>query len=283
MKSIAPGKGQCFFFEELLFIMPELRNPPDGLPAVHDHASSEGSRSEVLVIIPTYNESENITRVIERVFQLYSSGVDVLVIDDNSPDGTADMVMHLQREHAGLHLIKRTSKQGLGTAYLVGFRYALQKNYRYVVEMDADLSHDPEMITLLLEGISRADLVIGSRYMNNTVNVVNWPLSRLILSKMASVYTRMITGMPVSDPTSGFKCFSRRVLEGLDLERINSQGYSFQIEMNFRAWKKGFVISEVPIVFTDRTVGKSKMTRRNIREAVWIVWWLKIKSLTGLL
>ncbi|MBM3163235.1 MAG: polyprenol monophosphomannose synthase [Chlorobi bacterium] len=237
----------------------------------------------VLVIIPTYNESENISRVIERVFSLYPSGLDILVIDDHSPDGTAKNVKELQPHYPGLHLLERNSKQGLGTAYLAGFRYALQGSFRFVIEMDADFSHDPEMIGSLLGAMESADLAIGSRYMNNTVNVVNWPLGRLMLSKLASLYTRLITGMPVSDPTSGFKCFRRIVLESLDLRRINSQGYSFQIEMNFRAWKKGFVIREVSIVFTDRTVGRSKMTRKNIREAVWIVWWLKIKSMAGLL
>lgn len=263
--------------------MPETRNHPDDLPEVREMMPAGGIRSDALVIVPTYNESENIKRVIDKVFILYPSGLDVLVIDDNSPDGTAGIVMDLQKRYAGLGLMQRECKQGLGTAYLEGFRYALQNDYSYIIEMDADLSHDPEMISLLLGGAKRSDLVIGSRYMNNTVNVVNWPLSRLILSKVASLYTRLITGMPVSDPTSGFKCFNRRVLEGLDLERINSQGYSFQIEMNFRAWKKGFLISEVPIVFTDRTVGKSKMTKRNIREAVWMVWWLKLKSVAGVL
>jgi len=263
--------------------MPDIKNHPDNQPEVHEMLTAGGIPSEALVIVPTYNESENIQRVIERVFMLYPAGLDVLVIDDNSPDGTAGIVNDLQKRYPGLHLMQRACKQGLGTAYLSGFRFALQNDYNYIIEMDADLSHDPEMISSLLDGAKRSDLVIGSRYMNNTVNVVNWPLSRLILSKIASVYTRLITGMPVSDPTSGFKCFSRRVLEGLDLDRINSQGYSFQIEMNFRAWKKGFLISEVPIVFTDRTVGKSKMTKRNIREAVWIVWWLKIKSVAGVL
>ncbi|NTU86746.1 MAG: polyprenol monophosphomannose synthase [Chlorobiaceae bacterium] len=242
-----------------------------------------GGDPDTLVIIPTYNESENISRVIEKVFTLYPSGLDILVIDDNSPDGTAAIVTALQQTQPGLRLMKRSGKLGLGTAYLAGFRYAIEKEYRFVIEMDADLSHDPEMIAVLLDGMDSADLVIGSRYVNNTVNVINWPLGRLVLSKLASVYTRMITGMPIFDPTGGFKCFRRKVLETLDLQRVNSQGYSFQIEMNFRAWKKGFVIREVPIVFTDRTVGQSKMTRKNIREAVWIVWWLKIKSIVGLL
>jgi dolichol-phosphate mannosyltransferase len=183
----------------------------------------------------------------------------------------------------GIHLITRPRKMGLGTAYITGFLYGLQKGYRYIAEMDADFSHDPVMLQRFFDAMSDAHLVIGSRYMNNTINVVNWPLGRLILSKMASIYTRLVTGMPVADPTSGFKCFSAEVLRVLDLEKINSQGYSFQIEMNFRVWKKGFAIKEIPIVFVDRTVGKSKMTRQNIREAIWMVWWLKIKSVIGLL
>ncbi len=239
--------------------------------------------SEALVIIPTFNEAENIGRLITDLRERYPFAVDILVIDDNSPDGTAAIVRSLQLTMSGIHLMTRERKLGLGTAYITGFLFALQNAYRYIMEMDADFSHDPAMVERFFDAMSDADLVIGSRYMNNTVNVVNWPLGRLILSKMASIYTRFVTGMPVADPTSGFKCFSREVLQSLDLERINSQGYSFQIEMNFRVWKKGFAIREIPIIFVDRTVGKSKMTRHNIREAVWIVWWLKIKSIIGLL
>jgi dolichol-phosphate mannosyltransferase len=239
--------------------------------------------NQVLVIIPTFNEAENIGRLLADLRRLYPSKVDILVIDDNSPDGTAGIVRSMQLTMSGVHLITRERKLGLGTAYITGFLFALQKGYRFIVEMDADYSHDPLMLQSFFDAMSDADLVIGSRYMNNTINVVNWPLGRLILSKMASIYTRLVTGMPVADPTSGFKCFSAEVLRALNLERINSQGYSFQIEMNFRVWKKGFVIKEVPIVFVDRSVGKSKMTRQNIREAIWIVWWLKIKSVFGLL
>jgi dolichol-phosphate mannosyltransferase len=236
-----------------------------------------------LIIIPTYNEAENIARLLSDLASLYPSSVDILVIDDNSPDGTFEIVATMQEKIKGLSIIKRERKLGLGTAYITGFRYALEKGYGYVIEMDADYSHDPTEVQRFLDAVKEADLVIGSRYMNNTVNVVNWPLGRLILSKMASIYTKFITGLPVDDPTSGFKCFSSKVLRALDLEKINSQGYSFQIEMNFRVWKKGFVLREIPIVFVDRSVGKSKMTKRNIREAIWIVWWLKIKSIVGLL
>jgi len=241
------------------------------------------SASKALIIIPTYNEADNIARLLSDLAGLYPSSVDILVIDDNSPDGTIDIVRSMQATMRMLHVIRRERKLGLGTAYISGFHYAMQKGYQYIIEMDADFSHDPCEVQRFLNAMKGADLVIGSRYMNNTVNVVNWPLGRLILSKMASIYTRFITGMPVDDPTSGFKCFSIEVLRALDLAIVNSQGYSFQIEMNFRVWKKGFSIKEIPIVFVDRSVGKSKMTRKNIREAIWIVWWLKIKSMFGCL
>jgi dolichol-phosphate mannosyltransferase len=243
------------------------------------HCQETRSESLVLIIIPTYNEAENIARLLNDLAELYPSTVDILVIDDNSPDGTLEIVRSMQPRMKGLHVIKRERKLGLGTAYITGFHYALDMGIRYIIEMDADYSHDPAEVKNFLDAMTGADLVIGSRYMNNTVNVVNWPLGRLILSKLASIYTQIITGMPVDDPTSGFKCFSIDVLQALDLDSINSQGYSFQIEMNFRVWKKGFVIKEIPIVFVDRSVGKSKMTRKNIREAIWIVWWLKIKSM----
>jgi dolichol-phosphate mannosyltransferase len=265
--------------------MQELHNVSlnSSVPEPDSFGDAAVRERKALVIIPTYNETENIGRLLDELLKLYSPALDILVIDDNSPDGTADIVRAKQAMVGGIHLITRGRKLGLGTAYITGFLYALQKGYRYVVEMDADFSHDPAMLQRLFDAMSDAQLVIGSRYMNNTVNVVNWPLGRLILSKMASIYTRMVTGMPVADPTSGFKCFSAEVLRALDLERINSQGYSFQIEVNFRVWKKGFTIKEIPIVFVDRTVGKSKMTRQNIREAIWMVWWLKIKSVFGLL
>ncbi|NTU68355.1 MAG: polyprenol monophosphomannose synthase [Chlorobiaceae bacterium] len=235
-----------------------------------------------LVIIPTYNESENIERLLASILGRYPEWLHVLVIDDRSPDGTAGIVrMVAEREPDRLHMIIRPGKLGLGTAYLEGFRYALGHGYDRIMEMDADFSHDPESISPMLDAMDGADLVIGSRYVNHMVNVVNWPLSRLILSKGASIYTRLITGMPISDPTGGFKCFSAKVLRSIDLQRVHSQGYSFQIEMNYRAWKGGFVIREIPIVFVDRSVGQSKMTRKNIYEAVWMVWWLKILSIIG--
>ncbi|PWW82433.1 dolichyl-phosphate beta-D-mannosyltransferase [Prosthecochloris marina] len=233
---------------------------------------------KTLVIIPTYNESENIGELLDDIFSRYPEMLDILIIDDSSPDGTAGLVKEKQLRNKRLYLKERPEKMGLGTAYIDGFRYALEHDYCRVIEMDADYSHDPEVIGVMLEKSLTTDLVIGSRYINNTVNVINWPLGRLVLSKMASIYTRLITGMPVSDPTSGYKCFQVRVLKEIDLDRVKSQGYSFQIEMNFKVWKKGFTIDEVPIIFIDRAVGKSKMTKRNIVEAVWVVWWLPILS-----
>ncbi len=234
---------------------------------------------KTLVIIPTYNEAENIEKLLDDIFSRYTERLDILIIDDNSPDGTAGLVKEMQQENRRLFLKVRPGKMGLGTAYIEGFRYALEHRYERVIEMDADYSHDPEVIGRMLEKVLTADLVIGSRYVGNTVNVINWPLGRLVLSKMASVYTRLITGMPISDPTSGYKCFRSDVLKAVDLNSVKSQGYSFQIEMNFRAWQKGFTIEELPIIFIDRAVGKSKMTKKNIIEAIWIVWWLKILSL----
>jgi dolichol-phosphate mannosyltransferase len=239
--------------------------------------------AQALVVIPTFNEAENIGRLLGELSRRYSSLIDILIIDDNSPDGTADIVRSMQGTTSGLYLLTRERKMGLGTAYITGFQYALRKGYHYIMEMDADYSHDPADVQRFLDAMNGVHLLIGSRYMNNTVNVVNWPLGRLMLSKMASIYTRIITRMPVDDPTSGFKCFSADVLRAIDLDKINSQGYSFQIEMNFRAWKKGFTIREIPIVFVDRSVGKSKMTKKNIREAIRIVWWLTIKSFFGFL
>jgi dolichol-phosphate mannosyltransferase len=236
---------------------------------------------KTLVIIPTYNEAENIGPLVESILERYAAWLELLVIDDNSPDGTASIVRDISKNEPRVTLLSRPAKLGLGTAYLTGFNYALERGYERVIEMDADFSHDPSAISALVSAMNSADMVIGSRYMNHTVNVVNWPLSRLILSKTASIYTRLITGMPVFDPTSGFKCISAKVLKSIALDRVHSQGYSFQIEIHFRAWKKGFTIREVPIVFVDRSVGKSKMTRKNIIEAVWMVWWLKLLSIVG--
>jgi len=244
--------------------------------------ATEKSRQRALVVMPTYNETENISRIIPEVLK-QSPQIDILVVDDNSPDGTAQQVEELQKKNGNrIFLIKRPEKMGLGTAYVAGFKFALEKDYDFVFEMDADLSHDPNVLPRFLEAIQDADLVLGSRYVTG-VNVINWPLRRLLLSYGASFYTRLITGMPVKDPTGGFKCFRRSILETIDLDKIHSNGYSFQIEMSFRAWRKGFRIKEIPIVFTDRVDGKSKMSPQIVREAIWVVWKLKIQQILGTL
>ena len=235
---------------------------------------------KTLLIIPTYNEANNILEVLDEVLSLNIDHLDVLIVDDNSPDGTADIVKKYSLNHSNIFLKEREGKLGLGTAYIAGFEYAIENKYDYVFEMDADLSHDPKVIPEFLKAIEEADLVIGSRYLTG-VNVINWPLMRLFISVMASKYTRIITGLPVHDCTSGFKCFRREVLEKIPLHEVSSSGYSFQIEMNFKAWKRGFRIKEVPIIFYDRTVGTSKMSKKIIVEAIFLVWKLKILSLFG--
>lgn len=232
---------------------------------------------KILVVIPTYNEIDNIQKLIERIFALEIPDLEVLVVDDNSPDFTATVVEEMQLDNPRLHLIKRSGKLGLGTAYVEGFKFALQKSFTHVFEMDADLSHNPEDIPRILQAMNDYDLVIGSRYLTG-VNVVNWPLSRLVLSLFANWYARKITGLPLRDCTSGFKCFKRQVLESIDLDAIRSDGYSFQIEMHFLAWKMGFRIKEVPIIFIDRESGSSKMSRKVMLEAAIMVWRLKLQD-----
>jgi dolichol-phosphate mannosyltransferase len=234
---------------------------------------------KALLIIPTYNEIENIGRIIPAVLG-QSPDLEVLVMDDNSPDGTAQAVKDLMESEPRVHLIERPGKMGLGSAYVTGFKYALQRDYAYVLEMDADFSHNPDDLPRLLETAKKKDLVIGSRYCQG-VNIINWPFRRLLISYFASKYVRVITGMPVKDPTGGFKCFNRRVLEAIDLDKILSDGYAFQIEMNFRAWVKGFRIKEIPIVFTERLNGVSKMSRHIVWEAAWMVWRLQFMKLLG--
>ncbi len=235
--------------------------------------------AKTVVVVPTYNERQNIGTILERVLGV-APEIEVVVVDDNSPDGTADVVRRAAESSPRVHLIERGAKLGLGTAYIRGFKYALDAGADLVMQMDADLSHDPKYIPDMLEAIRRHDVVIGSRYISG-VNVVNWPIERLLLSYMANVYTRVITGLPVHDATGGFKCFRREVLEAIDLDEVISDGYCFQIEMNFRAWRKGFRITEVPIVFVDRHSGTSKMTKRIIWEAIYKVWILRLKGLTG--
>jgi dolichol-phosphate mannosyltransferase len=232
-----------------------------------------------LVIIPTYNELENVRKLIPDVLSQDES-IHLLIVDDGSPDGTGNYVEEESRKNNRIHLLKREKKMGLGTAYLAGFKYALKNDYDFIFEMDADFSHDPNELKNFLFAIKDNDLVLGSRYING-VRVLNWPMTRLLLSFFASVYTRLITGLPVRDATGGFKCFRRKVLESIDLNKIKSNGYSFQIEMTFKAYSKGFRIKEIPIVFTDRVKGKSKMSKKIVREAVMMVWKLRLQHMFG--
>lgn len=237
----------------------------------------ESKDQKILIVIPTYNEISNIFKLLERIFALRLPRLEVLVVDDNSPDGTASLVKDLRKKNSHIHLLERAGKMGLGTAYVAGFRFAIEKQYDLIFEMDADLSHNPDDIPRILDEMAGYDLVIGSRYVTG-VNVVNWPLSRLMLSVFANWYARTITGLPIKDSTSGFKCFRRRVLESIDIDRIRSDGYSFQIELHYLAWKKGFRIKEFPIIFIDRESGNSKMSRKVMIEAALMVWRLKFRA-----
>lgn len=233
-----------------------------------------------LVIIPTYNEKENIENIIRCVFSL-SPAFDVLIIEDNSPDGTAQIVKELQKEFSSLHIIERQGKLGLGTAYITGFQWALTNGYNYIFEMDADFSHNPhDLLRLYKVCREGADMSVGSRYVTG-VNVVNWPMSRVLLSYFASKYVKIITGMKVHDATAGFVCYTRKVLESIDLDRIRFKGYAFQIEMKFTTYTLKFRIEEVPIIFTDRTLGTSKMSKGIIKEAIFGVLTMKIRALMG--
>ena len=233
-----------------------------------------------LVIVPTYNESENITRILPRILG-QDSRLEVLVVDDNSPDGTGRLVDELAESEPRIHALHRSGKQGLGTAYLAGFAWALARDYEYIFEMDADFSHDPEHIPEFLAAVKGVDLVLGSRYRDGKVTVVNWPMTRLMLSYGANMYARAVTGLRLGDATGGFKCFRRRVLEAIPLDQVRSNGYAFQIEMSFRAWKRGFRIAEIPIVFHDRTEGESKMSKGIVREAILMVWRLRWWAIVG--
>jgi dolichol-phosphate mannosyltransferase len=233
-----------------------------------------------LVIVPTYNEAFNIGRLIPAILAQDAS-LEVLVVDDGSPDGTGAIVDEIVASEARAHVLHRAGKLGLGTAYITGFRWALEHKYDLVFEMDADFSHNPELLPEFLKGIREADVVLGSRYQDGHVNVVNWPMSRLFLSYGANIYARFITGLPIFDTTGGFKCFRRNVLESIELKAVKSNGYAFQIEMSYRAWKRGFRLFEIPIIFVDRTEGVSKMSKKIVREAVWMVWRLRWWSLIG--
>lgn len=240
--------------------------------------------NKALVIVPTYNESNNISRLINVVMDLDNS-IDLLVIDDGSPDGTASIVKENQEKYSDrLFLIERSGKLGLGTAYVTGFKYALEHDYDFICEMDADFSHDPNDLPRLISAVKNgeADVAVGSRYANG-ISIINWPLARLILSYTANLYARFITGLPIFDTTAGFKCINREVLETISVDKIRSNGYAFQIELHFRAWKAGFTLKEIAIIFREREEGVSKMSKSIVWEAIWRVWTLKIQSIFGTL
>lgn len=232
--------------------------------------------NQVIVVIPTYNEAENIRKLPPTLFAAVRD-CHILFVDDNSPDGTGQIADDLSREDGRIHVLHREKKEGLGRAYIAGFKWALEKGYAFVVEMDADFSHNPADVSRLLDAAGEADLVLGSRYVGG-IRIINWPLNRLILSKSASIYVRIITGMPFSDPTGGFKCYRREVLENLELDSIRSNGYSFQIETTHRAWMRGYCIIEVPITFEERRSGQSKMSYSIVQEALWLVWRLLFRA-----
>ena len=232
--------------------------------------------NQTLVIVPTVNERENLPRVAQKLLSL-PVGVDLLVVDGNSSDGTGKIADELAAKHPQIHVVHEPQKSGLGRAYLSGFKWALEKEYEFIFEMDCDLSHDPNEIPNFLKAAQKADLVLGSRYTGG-VRVLNWPLKRLLLSRCAGIYVWLITGMPITDPTSGFKCFHRRALQAIELNAVKSDGYSFQIEMTHWLWREGFTVAEVPIIFTERIEGASKITRGIIIEAFWMVWWLWLQN-----
>lgn len=234
------------------------------------------NKSDILIIIPTYDEKQNVRPVAAAVHQSVPSA-DILFVDDNSPDGTGAIIDAMSEEFSFVHTMHRPGKSGLGKAYIAGFKWALERHYEYIFEMDADLSHDPAVLPDFLKAAETADLVLGSRYCDG-IRITNWPLRRLLLSKGAATYVRLITGMPVSDPTGGFKCFRRRVLEALPLDAVVSSGYSFQVEMSHMVWMRGFKIAEVPITFEDRFAGYSKMSGAIFKEALWIVWKLALRN-----
>ena len=233
-----------------------------------------------LVVIPTYNEAANLPQLVPQVLA-QDSRLEVLVVDDASPDGTGQLADGLAQREPRVHVLHRQGKLGLGTAYIAGFSWALEQGFDYVFEMDADFSHDPAHLKEFLKAAASADLVLGSRYLGGKVTVVNWPIARLMLSYWANVYARWVTGLHIWDLTGGFKCFRTRVLQAIDLSQVRSNGYAFQIEMSVRAWRKGFKLAEVPIVFVDRTEGQSKMNRRIVREAIWIVPRLRLMAWFG--
>ena len=258
-------------------------------PARHKHRTRpprpralqpQQQQQRALVIVPTYNERENLPRLVPSILNK-DSRLEILVVDDNSPDGTGELADEIAAAENRVHVLHRPGKAGLGKAYLAGFQWGIERGYDFLFEMDADFSHDPAHLPQFLEAIQNYDVVLGSRYLHGRVTVVNWPIGRLLLSYFANVYARKVTGLPIADATGGFKCFRREVLESIALERVESNGYAFQIEMSFRAWKKGFRLGEIPIMFVDRDVGESKMSKAIVREAVWRVWRLRFLSIMG--
>ena len=233
-----------------------------------------------LVIVPTYDEADNLPRIVPRILE-QDPRIDVLVVDDDSPDGTGGLADGLSRESDRVHVIHRSGKQGLGGAYIEAFRWGLERDYTLFFEMDADFSHRPDDLPLFIEKARDFDIVLGSRYVGGRVTVINWPMSRLLISYFGSWYARFVTRLPVRDATGGFNCWRREVLESLDFERIESNGYTFQIELKLRAWRKGFMFTEIPIVFEERESGESKMSKKIVREAIWKVWKLRFLDLTG--
>ena len=229
-----------------------------------------------LIVMPTYNERENLPRMVQRLLSLPVK-VDLLVVDDNSPDGTGKLADELSAKHPEVHVLHRKEKSGLGRAYIAGFKWALEHGYEFVFEMDGDFSHNPDDVPVFLSAAQNADLVLGSRYING-IRIINWPLSRLMLSKSAATYVRLILGMPITDPTGGYKCFRRRALEFINLDAVRSNGYSFQIELTHKLWRQGYKVVEVPIIFTERLLGHSKMSGHIVREALIMVWRLLLQN-----
>ncbi len=233
-----------------------------------------------LVIVPTFNERENLPRKVPLILE-QDPRLDVLVVDDASPDGTGDLADEMSAADSRIHVLHRHGKEGLGKAYLAGFQWGLDHDFAVLFEMDADISHPPDALPAFIEALETHQVVIGSRYVGGRVNVLNWPMSRLLISYFGSWYARTITRMPVRDATGGFNAWHREVLEGVGLERVRSNGYAFQIELKFRAWSKGYSLLEIPILFTERDTGESKMSKSIVREAVWRVWWLKFQQIFG--
>ena len=236
--------------------------------------------ARVLVVIPTFNEADNLLRIVPLVLN-QDPRIEVLVVDDNSPDGTGDLADDLAEELDRVHVLHRSGKQGLGRAYLEGFKWGLERSYGFFIEMDADFSHDPDALPEFIEKATEFDVVLGSRYVDGNVTVINWPMSRLLISYFGSRYARVVTGLPVRDATGGFNCWRREVLEALDFDRIESNGYTFQIELKLRAWRRGFSLTEIPIIFAERDSGESKMSKKIVLEAVWKVWKLRFLHMFG--